>query len=149
MLKFLFKNKEENSVDIDVYDATKGEIFSFRVPKDKPFTYPKIAVFEEYNKVKSFLPQDVKTGKRSKKIVTVYMDVEQEKFLKKYASFYWRNIDMSGEPYCDEKGKVIVPKFGDNLTNRQIEGINTMFSCRDIIINQFNQHQKSKERIRV
>ena len=35
MFNFSF---DEKLVNIDVYDATKGETFSFRVPKDKPFS---------------------------------------------------------------------------------------------------------------
>ncbi len=142
MLKFLFKNKEENSVDIDVYDATKGEIFSFRVPKDKPFTYPKIAVFEEYNKVKSFLPQDV--AKRNK-ILTIYLTKEQEEFLERYSEFYWKNMDISGEPYYNKTRKSFAPQFGENLDQRQIAGFNTMFSCKDIIIDRYEFRQKIRE----
>ena len=142
MLKFLFKNKEENSVDIDVYDATKGEIFSFRVPKDKPFTYPKIAVFDELEEVKTFLPNKVKVKRN--KITTIYLTEEQEKFLKKYSRFYWSNMDISGEPYYNKTRKSFVPEFGENLDQRQIAGFNTMFSCKDIIIDRYKYYQKTE-----
>lgn len=144
MFNFKFEDK---LVNIDVYDASKGETFSFRVPKDKPFSYPKDKVFDEYEGVKTFLPNKVKVKRN--KITTIYLTEEQEKFLKKYSRFYWSNMDISGEPYYNKTRKSFVPEFGENLDQRQIAGFNTMFSCRDIIINQFNQHQKSKERIRV
>ena len=143
MLKFLFKNKEENSVDIDVYDVTKGEIFSFRVPKDKPFTYPKIAVFDELEEVKTFLPNKVKVKRN--KITTIYLTEEQEKFLKKYSRFYWSNMDISGEPYYNKTRKSFAPQFGENLDQRQIAGFNTMFSCKDIIIDRYKYYQKTQE----
>lgn len=144
MFNFSF---DEKDVNIDVYDATCGETFSFRVPKDEPFSYPKGRVFDEYEGVKTFLPNKVKVKRN--KITTIYLTEEQEKFLKKYSRFYWSNMDISGEPYYNKTRKSFVPEFGENLDQRQIAGFNTMFSCRDIIINQFNQHQKSKERIRV
>lgn len=144
MFNFKFEDK---LVNIDVYDASKGETFSFRVPKDEPFSYPKGRVFDEYEGVKTFLPNKVKVKRN--KITTIYLTEEQEKFLKKYSRFYWSNMDISGEPYYNKTRKSFVPEFGENLDQRQIAGFNTMFSCRDIIINQFNQHQKSKERIRV
>ena len=65
MFNFKFEDK---LVNIDVYDASKGEIFSFRVPKDKPFSYPKDKVFDELEEVKTFLPKDV--AKRNK-ILTI------------------------------------------------------------------------------
>ena len=143
MLKFLFKNKEENSVDIDVYDATKGEIFSFRVPKDKPFSYPKDKVFDELEEVKTFLPKDVE-AKRNK-ILTIYLTKEQEEFLERYSEFYWKNMDISGEPYYNKTRKSFAPQFGENLDQRQIAGFNTMFSCKDIIIDRYKYYQKIRE----
>ena len=142
MFNFSF---DEKDVNIDVYDATCGETFSFRVPKDKPFTYPKNRVSDD-EEVKTFLPKDVK-AKRNK-ITTIYLTEEQEKFLERYSRFYWSDMDISGEPYYDETRKSFVPKFGENLDPRQIAGFNTIFDCKDAIIKRYNESQKNiKERV--
>ena len=140
MFNFKFKDK---LVNIDVYDASKGETFSFRVPKDEPFSYPKGRVFVEYEGVKTFLPNKVKVKRN--KITTIYLTEEQEKFLKKYSRFYWSNMDISGEPYYNKTRKSFAPQFGENLDQRQIAGFNTMFSCKDIIIDRYEFRQKIRE----
>ena len=140
MFNFSF---DEKDVNIDVYDATCGETFSFRVPKDKPFTYPKNRVFDKYEKVKTFLPKDVE-AKRNK-ILTIYLTKEQEEFLERYSEFYWKNMDISGEPYYNKTRKSFAPQFGENLDQRQIAGFNTMFSCKDIIIDRYKYYQKIRE----
>ena len=143
MFNFKFEDK---LVNIDVYDASKGETFSFRVPKDKPFSYPKDKVFDELEEVKTFLPKDVE-AKRNK-ILTIYLTKEQEEFLERYSEFYWKNMDISGEPYYNKTRKSFVPKFGENLDPRQIAGFNTIFDCKDAIINRYNELQKNiKERV--
>lgn len=140
MFNFKFEDK---LVNIDVYDASKGETFSFRVPKDEPFSYPKGRVFDEYEGVKTFLPNKVKVKRN--KITTIYLTEEQEKFLKKYSRFYWSNMDISGEPYYNKTRKSFAPQFGENLDQRQIAGFNTMFSCKDIIIDRYKYYQKIRE----
>lgn len=140
MFNFKFEDK---LVNIDVYDASKGETFSFRVPKDEPFSYPKGRVFDEYEGVKTFLPNKVKVKRN--KITTIYLTEEQEKFLKKYSRFYWSNMDISGEPYYNKTRKSFAPQFGENLDQRQIAGFNTMFSCKDIIIDRYEFRQKIRE----
>ena len=140
MFNFKFEDK---LVNIDVYDASKGETFSFRVPKDKPFSYPKDKVFDELEEVKTFLPKDVE-AKRNK-ILTIYLTKEQEEFLERYSEYYWKNMDISGEPYYNKTRKSFAPQFGENLDQRQIAGFNTMFSCKDIIIDRYKYYQKTQE----
>lgn len=147
----MFKNKKskealnKDMVYIDVYDAVIGEHFTFLAPKNATFTYPETTnVFEEFEdevEQKSFVPRDMLKDKENS-IQTVYLSKEQEEFLKKYSSCYWKKIDLSGEPFFSETRKSCVPQFGENLTYRQIGGIHTMLDndCKKIILRKYKEN---------